>query len=274
MKRLILLAATALFTFSAFAQQDTPVVRYLRGDIRRAAFNTHSYEFDPVQDTPAPKGYKAFYISHYGRHGSRSDWGGPQYKKVRDLLTKADEQRLLTPDGETLLKEATLLYQLHDGMDGRLTPRGVREHAQLAQRMYDRFPEVFQNGCKHIRAVSSTTPRCIVSMNGFTARLQALQPDLDMDLDTGEKFYAYIARGENSTLIARTNKALDEYKKTIQWDNETVYRTLFTDPARLFSMGSMPYRHRPLSIAANTLSKSLQYRMDGAEKIFSQAFCE
>ena len=231
MKRLILLAATALFTFSAFAQQDTPVVRYLRGDIRRAAFNTHSYEFDPVQDTPAPKGYKAFYISHYGRHGSRSDWGGPQYKKVRDLLTKADEQRLLTPDGETLLKEATLLYQLHDGMDGRLTPRGVREHAQLAQRMYDRFPEVFQNGCKHIRAVSSTTPRCIVSMNGFTARLRALQPDLDMDLDTGEKFYAYIARGENNTLIARTNKALDEYRKTFQWDTVAVYRTLFTDPA-------------------------------------------
>ena len=98
MKRLILLAATALFSFSAFAQQDTPVVRYLREDIRRAAFNTHSYEFDSVQDTPAPKGYKAFYISHYGRHGSRSDWGGPQYKKVRDLLTKADEQRLLTPD--------------------------------------------------------------------------------------------------------------------------------------------------------------------------------
>ena len=122
MKRLILLAATALFSFSAFAQQDTPVVRYLREDIRRAAFNTHSYEFDSVQDTPAPKGYKAFYISHYGRHGSRSDWGGPQYKKVRDLLTKADEQRLLTPDGETLLQEATLLYQLHDGMDGRLRP--------------------------------------------------------------------------------------------------------------------------------------------------------
>ena len=70
MKRLILLAATALFSFSAFAQQDTPVVRYLREDIRRAAFNTHSYEFDSVQDTPAPKGYKAFYIGHYGRHGS------------------------------------------------------------------------------------------------------------------------------------------------------------------------------------------------------------
>ena len=232
MKRLILLAATAIFSLSTFAQSETPVVKYLKGDIRRAAFNTHSYEFDDVKDTPAPKGYKAFYISHYGRHGSRSDWGGPQYKKVRDLLMQAKEQNLLTPAGDSLMREAALIYQLHNDMDGRLTPRGVREHARLAERMYNRFPEVFQDGCKHLRAVSSTTPRCIVSMNGFTARLQALQPDLDMDLDTGEKFYAYIARGENNTLIARTNKALADYRKTFQWDTVAVYKTLFTDPAK------------------------------------------
>ena len=65
MKRILTLAALALFALSAAAQPDTPVVKYLKGDIRRAAFNTHSYEFEPVKDTPAPKGYKAFYISHY-----------------------------------------------------------------------------------------------------------------------------------------------------------------------------------------------------------------
>ena len=231
MKRLLTLFATALLAFSAFAQPDTPVVQFLKGDVRRAAFNTHSYEFGPIHDTPAPKGYKPFYISHYGRHGSRSDWGGPQYKLVRDLLTEADRQHLLTPAGDSLMHEAALLYELHNGMDGRLTPRGVKEHARLAERMYQRYPEVFKNGSKHIRAVSSTTPRCIVSMNGFTGRMMSLQPDLDFDLDTGEKYYAYIARGENSTLIARTNKALADYRKTIDWDNETVYRNLFTDPA-------------------------------------------
>ena len=230
MKRLLTLFATALLAFSAFAQPDTPVVQFLKQDIRRAAFNTHSYEFGPIHDTPAPKGYKPFYISHYGRHGSRSDWGGPQYKLVRDLLTKADEQHLLTPAGDSLMHEAALIYTLHNDMDGRLTPRGVKEHAQLAERMYNRYPEVFRKGSKHIRAVSSTTPRCIVSMNGFTGRMMSLQPDLDFDLDTGEKYYAYIARGENSVLTARTNKALADYRKTIRWDNETVYKNLFTDP--------------------------------------------
>ena len=230
MKRILTLALVAFYALAAAAQPDTPVVKFLKEDIRRAAFNTHSYEFGPIQDTPAPKGYKAFYISHYGRHGSRSDWGGNQYRMVRDVLTRADGQHLLTPAGDSLMHEAALIFQLHDGMDGRLTPRGVREHAQLAERMYNRYPEVFKNGSKHIRAVSSTTPRCIVSMNGFTGRMMSLQPDLDFDLDTGEKFYAYIARGENSTLIARTNKALADYRKTIDWDNETVLKTLFTDP--------------------------------------------
>ena len=74
MKRILTLTLLALSALAAAAQPDTPVVKYLKGDIRRAAFNTHSYEFEPVKDTPAPKGYKAFYISHYGRHGSRSDW--------------------------------------------------------------------------------------------------------------------------------------------------------------------------------------------------------
>ena len=230
MKRILTLAVVAFYALAAAAQPDTPVVKFLKEDIRRAAFNTHSYEFGPIQDTPAPKGYKAFYISHYGRHGSRSDWGGNQYRMVRDVLTRADKQHLLTSAGDSLMHEAALIFQLHDGMDGRLTPRGVREHAQLAERMYNRYPEVFKNGSKHIRAVSSTTPRCIVSMNGFTGRMMSLQPDLDFDLDTGEKFYAYIARGENSTLIARTNKALADYRKTIDWDNETVLKTLFTDP--------------------------------------------
>ena len=28
----------------------------------------HSYEFDDVNDTPPPAGFKPFYISHYGTH--------------------------------------------------------------------------------------------------------------------------------------------------------------------------------------------------------------
>lgn len=232
MKRLLLLATLAFLSLAATAQPDTPVVQFLRENPARAAFNTHSYEFLPTRDTPAPAGYKPFYISHYGRHGSRSDWGGSQYAMVRDVLSRAKAENLLTPDGESLLREAATIYELYNGMDGRLTPRGVREHAALAERMYHRFPAVFRKGSKHVRAVSSTVPRCIVSMNGFTARLQALQPDLDIDLDTGEKFMEYISTGANGTIERRTNTVLAprRQKMLASLDTETFMKNLFTDP--------------------------------------------
>ena len=31
----------------------------------------HPYMVPEIEDTKAPKGFKAFYVTHYGRHGSR-----------------------------------------------------------------------------------------------------------------------------------------------------------------------------------------------------------
>ena len=232
MKRSLSVLSLLAVCLLTYAQEQSPqMVKFLKEFPQRAAFNTHSYEFTDVTDTPAPKGYKAFYISHYGRHGSRSDWGGNYtYKSVRDILSKAKADGIaLTPAGDSLLRESAIIYDKYDGMDGRLTPRGVREHRQLARRMYQRFPEVFRNGSKKIRAVSSTVPRCIVSMNGFTAQLLALQPDLDMDLDTGEKFMEYIARAENGTIRARTQAALAQMPRR-PVDTMAVFANLFKDP--------------------------------------------
>ena len=231
MKRILALTVLALALTAAYAQEQSPkMVQFLKEFPQRASFNTHSYEFIDVTDTPAPKGYKPFYISHYGRHGSRSDWAGNQtYKVVRDILAKAKADGVaLTPAGDSLLRESAYVLEKYDGMDGRLTPRGVREHRELANRMYHRFPEVFQKGSHKLRAVSSTTPRCIVSMNGFTAQLLALQPNLNMDLDTGEKFYTYIAQSENRTIRARTQEAMAKRQRHI--DAQPVYETLFQNP--------------------------------------------
>ena len=240
MRRTILvLFLMGLWAAGAAAQntRSPEMVRFLKEFPQRAAFNTHSYEFLPVHDTRAPQGYQAFYISHYGRHGSRSDWAGNfLYGQVVDVLKKAREEGVaLTPAGDSLLTAATFILEKYDGMDGRLTRRGVREHARLAQRMYDRFPEVFTQGSKQIRAVSSTSPRCLVSMNGFTARLQAIMPDLDMDLDTGEKFMEYISKAETDTISLRTREALaarygGNGMMPPTQDKETVFRNLFRNP--------------------------------------------
>ena len=191
-----MMALAALLTLSvavAFAQpkRSEVAVRALMEENSRAGNNLNSYEFFPIQDTPAPKGYKPVYISHYGRHGSRSNWGGKAYLGVIGVLEAAQHEGLLTPDGEMLLQGARDVLAGWDGMDGRLSQRGVREHAAIAERMYKRYPQVFK-GEKQIRAVSSTVQRCIISMNSFTNSLMRQNPKLQIRLDTGEKFMSYL----------------------------------------------------------------------------------
>ncbi|MBR6457118.1 MAG: hypothetical protein IKS71_00840 [Bacteroidales bacterium] len=259
MKRLFLgFALLWVFCGSAFAQvhRSEAAVKAILEDNTRAANNHNSYEFFPVSDTPAPKGYKPFYISHYGRHGSRSAWGGDAYKYVIGILEQGQAAGLLTPGGDSLLVAARKVLEAYNGMDGRLTPRGVREHARIAERMYKRYPEVFK-GAKRIRAVSSYVPRCIVSMNSFTNSLIRLNPKLDISLDTGERIMEYISpNDEGAREITR-----QAYEKAIAAladlpdDTLGVMTTVFTDP-----VAAREFVHSP-----RILTECIFYTADIAE---------
>ena len=230
-KSLLLFLLLPLISVVGAAQQPSAeVLRYIRENPRRAAFNTHSYEFHPVHDTKAPKGYKPFYISHYGRHGSRGAWGLDAYQRVQSVLTSAQAQGLLTPAGDSLLRETTLIIEGQTKMDGELTRRGTEEHALLARRMYRRFPEVFRKGTRKVRAASSIVPRCIVSMNAFTSSLTACQKDLQISWTTGERYMDYIGRAETTEIRERRRAILSSVEKPLEHDSLQVLRTLFTNP--------------------------------------------
>ena len=106
-KRFLLatLALTVAF-FSAQAQKvhNPEYEAFLRENPFRSGINTDGYEGGPYANTPAPKGYKAFYISHYGRHGSRSNWDEANYKALIESLEKADAAGILKADGRTVLE--------------------------------------------------------------------------------------------------------------------------------------------------------------------------
>ena len=53
--------------------------------------------------TAPPKGYEPFYVSHYGRHGSRYLISDRDYENVRRILADAKEAGALTPLGEDVL---------------------------------------------------------------------------------------------------------------------------------------------------------------------------
>ena len=229
---IILVALLTLGISAAIAQpkRSEVAVRALMEENSRAGNNLNSYEFFPIVDTPAPKGYKPVYISHYGRHGSRSNWGGKAYLGVIGVLEVAQKEGLLTPDGEMLLQGARDVLAGWDGMDGRLSQRGAREHATIAERMFKRYPGVFK-GEKNVRAFSSTVQRCIISMNSFTNSLIRQNPKLQIRLDTGEKFMDYLdnEKGWERLTMPAMRKSF-ELLKDVPDDTLGVLTRVFNDP--------------------------------------------
>ena len=135
----------------------------------------HVYEPPEIVDTPAPRGYKAVYISHYGRHGSRYHLSSSIVTRGLDSLKAASERGTLTPLGEEVLVRLEDIDSLSKGRWAALAPRGVLEQEGIGMRMLSRFPGVFRG---RIEAFSSLRPRCISSMNAMTDAIGKARPSL------------------------------------------------------------------------------------------------
>lgn len=125
----------------------------------------------------APEGYETFYISHYGRHGSRYLLYDSQYAFVRDILSRAAADGKLTPSGQKALADFLDVYPQFEGRAGMLTRIGAAQHRAIARRMAERHPSAF-GGEAAVRTSTSTTARTRKSMEAFCAALRACSPSL------------------------------------------------------------------------------------------------
>lgn len=202
----------------------------LKENSTRFGVNIHSYEFFDLEDTPAPKGYRPFYISHYGRHGSRSNWGDKDYTRVISVLEVAEKEGVLTPTGEELLDKARQVLAAYNGMDGRLTDRGEREHTRLAERMYNRYPEIWQVKHPQVISIGSKVPRCLVSMAAFTNSLTRINQSICFNFDTGEKMQEQIdcTGSESNEFKAIVKYWRDSIDNVLAYDSVDVMDKLFT----------------------------------------------
>lgn len=163
--------------------------------------------------TKAPKGYKPFFISHYGRHGSRWLINSEYYQDPVAFLKKANEEGMLTPKGQDVLRRIEKVEEASRGRYGELTRLGAEQHRQIAGRMFRNFPEVFK-GNAAIDAKSTIIIRCILSMEAFCMRLKELNPKLQISNDASnhdmyymnyqdkDKFFSKItSTPENSAIL-------------------------------------------------------------------------
>jgi hypothetical protein len=191
-----------------------------------------------IKYTKVPAGYKPFYISHYGRHGSRYHHDADEYKYLYKTLSKADSAGKLTELGKQALAYAKVLATKAAPQKGDLTQVGVHQHEGIAKRMYKNFPDVFKDinvaGKKvtpHVKAYASTSGRCIVSMAAFMGELRALNPKIKPELISGKSYMNFISAFDWGKLdYSKVKTYTDESDKL--WKNvnpQPFLKKLFAD---------------------------------------------
>ncbi|AGK50098.1 histidine phosphatase super family protein [Burkholderia thailandensis MSMB121] len=151
--------------------------------------NASSYEAPPA-------GYAPVYTEMVARHGSRGLSGFKYDGAIYDMLQKADAEGALTPLGQQLkadtfamMKANALLGYGVAGIStpgyGNLTQAGIREHQQLAARLLQRLPALFDTVAgaaggtpRKIVVVHSGQDRAVDSSAYFSGALVAARPAL------------------------------------------------------------------------------------------------
>ena len=205
----------------------------ISADLNKAGGVYLAYPTVETKQTPAPKGYKPFYVSHYGRHGSRYLLSDRDYQWIIQLMEKAETVNGLTPLGHDVLKRLNMVWEEAQGRAGDLTPLGVRQHQGIAERMSKNFPEVFR-GKRHVSARSTVVYRCAMSMVAFGDRLKQLNPQLDMSYEMSEKYMSYLNyHSARSNAFTHGKKGLwvEEYRKfeEAQVHPDRLVSTLFSN---------------------------------------------
>ncbi len=178
MKRQLCVLTMAVLALTATAQ-GLSALEQLKADPRKAYGTDYPYSFDAPAQTKAPKGYKPFYISHYGRHGSRYYWNSQLYQQLDTLLKTAHRRHQLTPEGEAFCER---FMQARDELKtgvSELTDLGWEQHQRIARTMYNSFPDVFRRG-GNVLAISSLTGRCVLSMASFCEELTQCNPKIEI----------------------------------------------------------------------------------------------
>lgn len=219
------------FTFLSFLLAFTLSAQTLDREAARSVYC--QYDFDaPRVEEPAPKGFKPFYISHYGRHGARYIYNDSEYELLHDVFTRAENAGILTPLGKELHGRFMQVYPHFYGRAGELTRLGQEQHRMLAHRLVEAYPEMFRKR-PVVNAVSSTYSRCIMSMNAFCDELRCAGLQVDEDVDGRDMAYLVPYTKHNPKYKGEDQSWRVEYAEYFdsRFDRNAFYGRLFTDPA-------------------------------------------
>ena len=192
-----------------------------------------------------------FYISHYGRHGSRWLPDDSRYIWVNEQFEDVSN---LTKLGKSVRKRLKKVWKNAQGNGGKLTPLGASQHQGIAQRMMARYPQVFQDNIRMI-ARSSTVDRCRKSMLAFTDEIRRQLPDKLMSVETNE--------ADMRWLVHNTSEVKDLEKRTKVYPRISPNRfmqSLFKEPKKVFNVPEEQQRQLSMKLLSElfTIATDMQ----------------
>ena len=189
---------------------------------------------DSIPDnlTPAPAGKKPFYLSHYGRHGSRYISSRSGFDTPFRMIAHADSVNELTPTGERVLEEMQHIMNETESRWGELTGYGKDQHRGIARRMIEHFPEVF-SGDARVSCISTIVPRCIESMGVAMTQMKQLNPQLRITMEASQRNQWYMNYQDRKLrrgyMTPEAKKAYDAYIST-RMGNSRLMELIFKNP--------------------------------------------
>lgn len=259
----MMLTALALVTFTLCAQSPREAIDK---NPNLAASNYLAYIVPTAKLTAAPKGYEPFYITHYGRHGSRWLIGDDEYANPYKVFKKAYEEGALTPYGQEIYYKLEKVYNASLKRLGELSPLGHRQHRGIAERMYRNFPAVFK-GNTRVDAKSTVVIRCILSMTGETQRLAELNPSLRIATDASYHDMYYMNNSADNRRLNEHRRggreALNEFRRQ-HVHSQRVMDTLFCDTSYIKkNIKTEELYDQLFGIATNQQSLDLDFNFNG-----------
>ena len=261
--KLTKITTTLLLLFACAVTWAQSPREEFKENIFKSGSNYYAYPGPKQQKlTPAPKGYEPYYISHYGRHGSRYLIGKNDYNRAFQVLSRADSVGKLTTYGQDVLRRVTLLRNEADQRLGELTLLGAEQHRGIAHRMYERFPQVFK-GVTDIDAKSTVVIRCILSMENALQELKSLNPKLRIRHDASEHDMWYMNHSDKQLRShqwdGNTREVYDAFKARHQ-NYQRVMQVLFNDTAYVnHEVNAENLNYHLFKLASNIQSSELRH---------------
>lgn len=179
MKRIILAAGMLISLFVAFGADPT-ATRY---SFEQCAGTYMPYPAATV--TACPDSLEPVMINHMGRHGARFPSSDKNIKAVMAAVEAAEKAGTLTPTGRQLADLCRVITARTAGRWGALDSLGMAEQTAIATRMAKSWPSLFAGG--RVEALSSYSPRCIMSMYSFAHQLSRMDNRIEVFTSSGRQ---------------------------------------------------------------------------------------